>query len=156
MSTLSGGVEVTEDSVLLRRRFKVLVALTVFAGILRFAFLDRPAIWEVDVGATYFRVRGTFEQLVESLRETGFAPLHYEGTWVAVRWLGAWPWVMRLIPAICGVFMVPAMYFLARRMVSEKAALLSSAAIACCSAFLLGHSRDAKMYMDFWLMCLRR
>src|SRR5689334_12565636 len=83
----------------------------------------------------------------------GFAPLHYELYW----WIGhhvakLTPIVMRLVPAISGTLMVPAVYFLARQLVSIRTALVA-ALLATVSAYLLVYSRDAKMYMPFWLMC---
>ncbi|MCP6264469.1 glycosyltransferase family 39 protein, partial [Klebsiella pneumoniae] len=59
------------------------------------------------------------------------------------------PLVMRIVPAICGTLMVPAMYFLASRLVSRRTALLA-AMFACFSAYLLNYSRDSKMYMQLW------
>jgi 4-amino-4-deoxy-L-arabinose transferase-like glycosyltransferase len=60
------------------------------------------------------------------------------------------PHVLRLVPALAGVLMVPAMYFLARQIAGRRAGLLA-AALAAGSAFLLVFSRDAKMYMPCWL-----
>lgn len=62
------------------------------------------------------------------------------------------PFMMRLVPALAGTLMVPAMYFLARQLFGPRISLLS-AGLVCCSAYLLTYSRDAKMYMHFWLMC---
>ena len=57
---------------------------------------------------------------------------------------------MRLVPAAAGTLMVPAMYFLARQLVSRRAALLT-AAFTATSAWLMVFSHDAKMYSHFWL-----
>lgn len=63
------------------------------------------------------------------------------------------PFMMRLIPALAGTLMVPAMYFLTRQLFGPRVSLLT-ALLVCFSAFLLVYSRDAKMYMHFWLMCV--
>jgi hypothetical protein len=57
------------------------------------------------------------------------------------------PKVIRAIPTVCGILMLPTMYFFARRLVNRK---LSVGAVAFCalSAYLLVYSRDAKMYMQ--------
>ena len=60
------------------------------------------------------------------------------------------PFYLRLVPAICGTLMVPAVYFLAAQMARRKVALVA-ALFACCSAWLLNYSRDAKMYQQSWL-----
>jgi 4-amino-4-deoxy-L-arabinose transferase-like glycosyltransferase len=62
------------------------------------------------------------------------------------------PRIMRLVPAIAGILMIPAIYFLSRQMFGRRVSLLA-ATLCCFSAFLLVYSRDAKMYMHFWLMC---
>ena len=62
------------------------------------------------------------------------------------------PYVMRFVPALAGTLMIPAMYFLTRQIASRKTALVA-ALLTCCSAYLLNYSRDAKMYMHFWLFC---
>src|SRR5205085_1325845 len=62
------------------------------------------------------------------------------------------PLVMRLVPAIAGTLMAPAIYFLAIQLANRRVALVA-ALFAATSAYLLVYSRDAKMYMHFWLMC---
>ncbi len=129
----------------------MLFALTLFAGVLRFSLLSRPTIWW-DEAATYGRVCGSFQDLLGALQHDGFTPLHYELYWLIGRCVKLTPFVMRFVPALAGTLIVPAMYFLARQMVSKQTALLA-AAIAACSGLLLAYSRDAKMYSHFWLMC---
>src|SRR4051812_22484153 len=98
----------------------ILLVLSTLAAALRLTFLNHPALWGDEV-ATYIRVSGTFQDLTDALRETGFTPLHYEGAYALIRMLGPSPWVLRLIPAICGTLMVPAMYFLGLQLVSQRA-----------------------------------
>lgn len=62
------------------------------------------------------------------------------------------PLVMRLVPAIAGTLTIPAIYFLAIQIARRRVAL-TAALFAACSAYLLNYSRDAKMYMHFWLFC---
>lgn len=140
----------------------VLLGLTVFAGLLRFHRLDAPALWGDDA-ATFSRVCGTYQQMLEVLRNAGFGPLHYQLLW----WIGQGmplpggtvlvpggipftPQVMRFVPALSGTLMVPAIYFLVVQLASRRTALLA-ALLAACSAYLLNYSRDAKMYMPLWL-----
>lgn len=84
------------------------------------------------------------------LRLDGFVPLHYELYWLLARKCSLTPAVLRLVPAVAGTLMVPAMYFLARQLVTRRAALLV-AAFTACSAWLMVFSHDAKMYSHFWL-----
>lgn len=131
----------------------LLAGLTVLAGVLRFLRLDQPAIWG-DEAATFMRVCGTWPQLLIELQGeqyiSGFAPFHYMLYW----WIGQQttltPFMMRLVPALAGTLMVPAIYLLARQVASIRVALLA-ALLTACSGYLLNYSRDAKMYMHFWL-----
>lgn len=157
----------------------VLIALTLLAGVLRFAALDRPAIWG-DESATAGRIVGSYQELLDQLAEGSFTPLHYEVMW----WIGQGmpyagdvtvdpqtkkrtftpthriveggitmtPFYMRLVPAICGTLMIPAIYFLARQLFGPRVSLVA-AGLACVSAYLLIYSRDAKMYSPLWLLC---
>src|SRR5438046_3057239 len=99
----------------------ILLLLTIFAGLIRFIYIDHPVIWG-DEAATYSRVCGTFEQMLQVLEEDAFTPLHYELYW----WLHTKVWMtpfwMRFVPALAGTLMVPAVYFLARQMVGKRPA----------------------------------
>src|SRR4051812_16125645 len=133
----------------------VLLALTCFAGFIRFAWIERPTLWN-DEGHTFRRLTGTFQDLLDVLQVSGFSPLHYELYWYIGHILGGahklTPFWMRVVPSLAGTLMVPAIYFLARQMCSKRTSLLV-AAYAACSAYLMAYSHDAKMYMHFWLFC---
>ncbi len=125
------------------------MALTALAALLRFCFLDRPCLWH-DEGLTYARLGGSLGQLFESLRSAGFGPLHFVVQWLMGEIFGLTPAALRLFPAACGTLMVPAMYALTARLIDRKTAL-RVAAFTAVSAFLFEFSRDAKLYMPFWL-----
>src|SRR5580698_4697263 len=59
----------------------VLIVLTVAGGVIRFSYLDQPALWG-DEAKVYWRICGTYGELISVLREDGFVPLHYEMNWV--------------------------------------------------------------------------
>jgi len=132
-----------------------LAGLTLLGGVLRFMALDRPGLW-YDEAQTYRRVCGSFAQMMQELRPAGFMPLHYWMEWGLAQILGGaehlTPFWLRLIPAVAGTLMVPAIYWLALQLASRHTAL-AAAAFAACSAFVNYYSRDAKMYMPLWLMC---
>ncbi len=123
--------------------------LTVLAGVSRFVALDRPAIW-VDEASTYRRVSGTYEQMLHTLERDPFGPLFYEIQWLVRQIHPLTPFWLRLVPAIAGTLMIPAMYFLARQLAGIRTSL-ATAMLTLCSAWLINYSRDAKMYMTFWL-----
>ncbi len=150
-----------------------LLGLTALGAWMRFFHIGHPALWG-DEGMVFGRAAAGYQDLLDRLQLDGFAPLHYSLYW----WIGQGmpvcpdfvflgihfhafslhhgpllmtPLVMRFVPAISGTLMIPAVYFLARQMFRPSVALLS-AALACCSAYMMVYSRDAKMYMDLWLM----
>ena len=147
------------------RHLLVLLGLTALAAFLRFWRIDSPCLWG-DEALTYSRICGSLRDLIDILRNDGFTPIHYllywwiaQGLPVGDRPLVAGgitmtPLAMRFIPAVAGTLMVPTIYMLARQMLSIRTSLVA-AALACCSAYLMVYSRDAKMYMPaWWLMSL--
>lgn len=132
-----------------RGHYITLVVIIVLGALLRFAWLDRPVLWG-DEAATWARTCGTFREMLATNRGDGFVPLHYELYWALGKLWKLTTWRMRLVPAIAGTLMVPAMYFLARQLVHARTSLLV-ALLTAVSAYLLNYSRDAKMYEEFWL-----
>ena len=128
----------------------LLALITLLGAILRLVSLDRPSLWG-DEAFTFSRICGSYRQMLGILQTDGFMPLHYSLYW----WIGQhWdlsPVVMRLPVAIAGIFMPPAMYFLARQMRLTAQTALLIALFTACSAYMLTYSRDAKMYMPFWM-----
>ena len=127
-----------------------IISLTIIGGVLRLIRLSHPPLL-YDEAATYTRVVGSFREMIETLRFDGFPPVHYELYWLMARIVRLTPWMMRIVPALAGTLMIPAIYFLARQMFSRRVATLA-AAITCFSAYMLVYSRDAKMYMELWLL----
>jgi len=146
---LSADAEPGPGTGLGRWHYIALTAIILLEGLLRFGWLDRPALWG-DEAATRARTCGTFREMLVENRGDGFVPLHYELYWALGKVWKLTPWRMRLVPAMAGTLMVPGMYFLARQLVRSRTALLVTLLTAV-SAFLLNYSRDAKMYMEVWL-----
>jgi hypothetical protein len=146
----------------------ILLAITLLGGVLRFAWIDRPALW-TDESYTFGRLSGSYQDLLDVLQYDGFGPLHYQLYWwiahksghawsdpklmtshdYAKQVIGMTPFWMRFVPSLLGTLMVPVMYFLARQMTSRRTSLLV-AAFTACSAFMMVYSHDAKMYMMLW------
>ena len=126
-----------------------LLLITAFGAVLRLMYLGTPAIWG-DEAAVFRRTCGSLQELFDQLKLTGFVPLHYLLYWAIAQVTTLTPVVMRLPPAIAGIFMIPAMYWLAVQMVPRRTALVAAMFVAC-SAFLNNYSRDAKMYSEAWL-----
>jgi hypothetical protein len=126
-----------------------LALITVLGATLRFMLLWRPALW-IDEAAVYRRVCGTFADTMERVADSGFTPLHYVLYWAIKQIATMTPFVMRLPTAIAGTAMVPVMYWLARQVVPSRATAMLVALFTACGAYVLGYSRDAKMYVECW------
>ncbi len=128
-------------------RFLVVV-FTVIGGILRFALLDRPTLG-MQEASLYSAVSGSFHSLLETIHTTHASALFLITYWGIGHALPLNPWIMRLLPALAGTLMIPSIYFLARQIVSPRAAILA-AALTACSAYLLGWSREAQVETSVW------
>ncbi len=101
--------------------FTIILAV---GALIRFSDLADPAIWK-DEAYTYWRVTGSYRQMLEILRYDGFMPLHYEAYFALSRYIELSPQMMRLIPAVAGTLTVAAVYFVARMMFTPRVALLA-------------------------------
>lgn len=144
--------------------------ILLLAVALRFVALDRPSVWG-DEAMSFFRVCGSYQQMLEELRTAGFMPLHYQLLWWIREGFPLWghvtdagfepsvrlvsagiplaPFALRFVPAACGVIGVAGMYMLVAQLFGRRVGLVA-ALVAATSAYLLVYSRDAKMYMQFW------
>jgi 4-amino-4-deoxy-L-arabinose transferase-like glycosyltransferase len=127
----------------------LVVLITIIGAILRCLWLNRPTL-SVPEANLYDAVSGSFASLHGVLHGSHASALYLISYWGIARVVPLNPWVMRLIPAIAGTCMIPAIYFLARQIVSPRAAILA-AALTACSGYLLGWSRQAQVEMPFWL-----
>lgn len=153
------------------RHLYLLLAITILGGLLRFSFPTHPLLWGDDA-YTVYRTHADYQSMLDILQHDGFTPLHYELYWLVgrisgtrnspitrdtagvegppvVHSIGMTPQALRILPAFFGTLMIPAMYFLAVQLVRRKTALVI-ALVTACSAYLLGYSRDMKMYMMVW------
>ncbi len=130
-----------------------LLLITIAAGLFRFLWIDKPACW-TDEAYTFRRLVASFQDLLDVLQYDGFGPLLYEFNWWLAQRIGGanhmTPFWLRLLPAATGTLMVPAMYFLARQLVSKRTSLVV-ALFTASSAYMMVYSHDAKMYMMLWM-----
>jgi hypothetical protein len=151
------------ESISHRSALAILLLLTLLAAAVRFQHLDRPPLL-IDECFTFWRTCGTYSDLVDTLRDDGFVPLHYELLWwlkqglplgshfrIFPHGLFLTPTVMRFLPALFGTLMVPIIYFVSRQLFDRKTSLLAAAFVAC-SAYAIFFSRDAKMYSPTWTL----
>jgi hypothetical protein len=146
-----------------RRDLICLLAITSISAFLCLNQISHPSLL-IDECFTYWRICGTQGELLDTLRNDAFVPLHYEllnwirqgfplgfGYHVVPGGTLMTPALMRIVPAISGIVMTPVMYFLARQIFNRRTALIAATFIAC-SAYQLFFSHYAKMYAPAWML----
>jgi 4-amino-4-deoxy-L-arabinose transferase-like glycosyltransferase len=152
----------TNTSSIKRNDLFWLSAITLLSAFLCFNQISHPSLL-IDECFTYWRICGTQGELLDTLRNDAFVPLHYEllnwirqgfplgfGSHLVPGGILMTPVMMRIVPAISGFLMTPIMYFLARQIFNRRTALIAAAFIAC-SAYQLFFSHYAKMYAPAWM-----
>jgi 4-amino-4-deoxy-L-arabinose transferase-like glycosyltransferase len=146
-----------------RRHLWILAALTALSAFLCFTRMSFPPLL-IDECLTYWRVCGSLTDLLDTLHNDAFMPLHYE----AINWIGRgmplgfglrivpggiWltPAVLRFFPSLAATAMTPTIYFLARQLFARRTALFAAAFMAC-SAYGLFYAHYAKMYAPTWTL----
>jgi dolichyl-phosphate-mannose--protein O-mannosyl transferase len=146
-----------------RRELWTVLILTAFSTIICFNRLSHPALL-IDEAFTYWRTCGTFGQMLDTLREDAFVPLHYEllswirqgmplgfGHFIVPGGILLSPDAIRFPSALAGALMTPVMYFLARQFFNRRTAVIAAIFITC-SAYGMFFSRYAKMYAGAWML----
>lgn len=132
-----------------RWHWVALLLILLVGSAIRLAFISHPPLWG-DESLVYYRISGSYADLLQCLRDDGFVPLHYELAWALSQRFRPTPFMLRVVPALCGSFTIAAIYFLARELFDRRRALVA-ALLAATSAFGFFYSRDAKMYGELYL-----
>ena len=118
--------------------------LTVAAFLLRFIHLNSD-LWLDEIGTLVSYVRLPLSQIVRTYGSMNQHLLYSLMARVSVQAFGESAWALRLPAALLGVAAVPALYYLARLLTSEREALLASAMLAF-SYHHIWFSQDARGY----------
>jgi len=123
---------------------ELVLALTLFAAVLRLATLDVQSIW-LDESATIILVRRGFWGMLSHLSSSeSTPPLYYVLVWVWTRVFGAGALGLRSFSALAGTLTVPVMYLAARR-ISPRAGVWA-AALAAVNPAMYYYSQEARAY----------
>jgi mannosyltransferase len=123
---------------------RTLLALTVFAAVLRFATLDVQSLW-LDESATMILVhRGLFGMLSHLSSSESAPPLYYVLVWAWTKLFGAGALGFRSLSAVAGTLTVPVLYAAGRR-VSPRVGLWA-AALAAVNPAMYYYSQEARCY----------
>ena len=129
-----------------------LIALLVFAALLRFVTLDHQSLW-YDEAVTAVRV--LHPSLSATLSAVGHfentPPLYYMLEWLWTRALGTGMFALRALSAFAGVGTVAVAWAIGRRLGSRRAAIMLAAIIATNPLFVW-YSQEARSYELFVLL----
>jgi 4-amino-4-deoxy-L-arabinose transferase-like glycosyltransferase len=127
------------------RSFLPLIALTAFAGALRFGLLRHQSFW-FDEAATIDLVHKSFWGMIKAIpNDESTPPLYYVVAWGWSRAFGTGEFGLRSLSALFGTATVPVAYAAARVFVSRRAGLFAAAMVAC-SPMLVWYSQEARGY----------
>lgn len=128
-----------------RRPLRAVAALTVFAAALRFATLDVQSFWS-DEAVTASLLDQSFGRMVDAIPGSeSTPPLYYVLAWVWTRAFGLGEVGLRSLSALAGTATVPAAYLVARRLGTERAALVTAALVAV-NPLLWWYAQEARAY----------
>jgi len=118
--------------------------LTAVAAVLRLATLSRKSLW-VDEACTaqYATLHSAAALFTHLVRHEIHPPLFFLIERVSVRLLGSGDVALRLIPAVCGVLLVPVAYVLARKALDDRTAVVAAAIVAV-HPYFLQNSQEAR------------
>ncbi len=125
---------------------RTLIVLTALGFLLRAALINVQSM-RLDESVSLDQVQHhTFFGLWHYLMTSNVhVPLYHSMLFVWVRAFGDQPWVLRLPSVILGTACIPLLYVVAKRIVGERAALVT-AAVGSASPFWVWHSDEARMY----------
>ncbi|HEY1832914.1 MAG TPA: glycosyltransferase family 39 protein [Solirubrobacteraceae bacterium] len=135
------------------RALRILLAITLLGGALRFATLDVQSIW-LDESATMILVRRGLGGMLSHLSSSESAPpLYYVLVWAWTKVFGAGALGFRSLSALVGTLTIPVMYLAGKR-VSPRAGLWA-AALTAVNPAMYYYSQEARAYglLVFFAAC---
>jgi uncharacterized membrane protein len=128
-----------------------LAGLTLRAALLRLPTLGLQS-YEFDEAATLKVVDGSFRHALHKITVSeSTPPLYYVLAWLWRHVFGLHEFGFRLLPALAGVLLVPAVFALGRELASARVGLAAAALVAT-SPYLVFYSQEARAYSLFALL----
>ena len=121
----------------------ILLAIICMAAILRIFQLSAESLW-LDEATTYFVSKKSILEIFESTTDDVHPPLYYLVTHFFL-FAGNSELILRLPSMLMGVFSVPLIYALAKRLFGEKEGLISAFLLSI-SIMHIFYSQEARMY----------
>ena len=124
--------------------YVILASLVIFGACFRLYNLGFNSLWLDEASTLTFARLPVWDIWLETTAGEFNPPLFY---WIEhfMLVLGQSEWVLRLVPAICGILTIPAAYFLGKEFMDKEVGLITAAAVAF-SPFLVYYSQEARVY----------
>ncbi len=120
-------------------------ALTVLAAVLRFWRIGHQGFW-FDEGNTALLVHFSPGKMIGLIPQSeSTPPLYYCVAWVWARIFGYTEAPLRSLSAVAGVLTVPVAFAIARRLFTDRVAVVAAALVAC-NPLLIWYSQEARSY----------
>jgi mannosyltransferase len=129
-----------------------LAAIVLLGVVIRFPTLGQQSFW-FDEAVTHGIVAHGLGHVISSIPRTeSTPPLYYVLVWLWSRVFGLSEAGLRSFSALCGTLLIPVMWSLGRRLVSERVGLVA-ALLTAINPFLVWYSQEARSYALLTLLC---
>lgn len=128
-----------------------LAAIVLLAALLRLTTLGRQSLWFDEAFTPVYVFHDSLGATLHAVTQTeNTPPLWYVLDWAVSRVLGDGAVSLRLLSALAGIATVPAVWAIARRLASSRAALVAATLVAVNPLFVW-YSQEARAYGVFVL-----
>lgn len=127
-----------------------LLAVVLLAGLLRLFSLGRESLW-LDEATTWFVAQKPLGEIAGIMSAGEFNPPLFYLLEHGILTIGQSEFVLRLIPAICGIALIPVIYWISNEIGTPRTALASSL-VASVSPGLIYYSQEARAYVPSVLL----
>ncbi|HET9093855.1 MAG TPA: glycosyltransferase family 39 protein [Solirubrobacteraceae bacterium] len=122
------------------------IALTILAAALRFAGIGHQGVW-FDEAYTVMLVKGSVGHMLATIPRTESTPyLYYVLAWFWTHLFGRGAADLRALSAVLGVGVIPVAHRVTLRLLGNRRAAVSVAALAACNPLLIWYSQEARAY----------
>ena len=136
-----------------RNGWIAVTGLTLLAGVLRVPTLGLQS-YEFDEAATLKVVDGSFGHALHKIAVSeSTPPVYYVLAWLWRHIFGLQEIGFRLLPAVAGVLLVPAVFAVGRALASVRVGVVAAAIVAT-SPYLVFYSQEARAYSLYTLLSL--
>jgi mannosyltransferase len=135
------------------RALLVLLAIMLLGAVLRFYGLGFQSLWNDELASWDISTRETISQVIGGVRSGDHPPLYFLILRFAQWIFGDSEWALRLPSAFAGWLCIPAIYFLGKRLYSEREGIIAALFLAVFWAPIY-FSQEARVYSMLILLSI--